>query len=109
MNEHESMSRTTKCVEKKKTRKRRRVTDDDFQLLRPGEEEFLHSRNYRVTQLKDMCRHYKQRVSGNKDELTKRLFGFSRQGKNGEGIGYAGRGNRGRSRRFVSAPQSCGA
>jgi len=63
-------------VEKKKTRKRRRVTDDDFQLLRPGEEEFLHSRNYRVTQLKDMCRHYKQRVSGNKDELTKRLFDY---------------------------------
>ena len=76
MKEHDSMNRTTKCVEKKKTRKRRRVTDDDFQILNPGEQELLHTRNYRVTQLKDMCRHYKQRLSGNKDELTKRLYDY---------------------------------
>lgn len=73
MNEHEWMNRTSKCVEKKKARKRRRVADDDFQILKPGEQELLHTRNYRVTQLKDICRHYKQPLSGNKNELTKRL------------------------------------
>lgn len=59
-----------------KTRKRRRVTDEEYQVLKPGEQELLHTRNYRVTQLKEMCRHYKQRLSGNKDELTKRLHEY---------------------------------
>lgn len=76
MSEHESMNRTSKCVEKKKARKRRRVADDDFQILKPGEQELLYTRNYRVIQLKNICRHYKQRLSGNKDELTKRLFDY---------------------------------
>ena len=61
-----------------KTRKRRRVSDDEFVILKPGEEDMLTSRNYRVQQLKDMCRHYKQRVGGNKDELTKRIYNYLR-------------------------------
>lgn len=61
-----------------KMRKRRRVSDDEFVILKPGEEEMLSTRNYRVQQLKDMCRHYKQRVGGNKDELTKRIYNYLR-------------------------------
>ena len=76
MNEEEPINRTFKCVEKKKTRKRRRVTNVDYQILKPGEQDLLNTRNYRVAQLKDMCRHYKQRLSGNKNELTKRLFDY---------------------------------
>ena len=76
MNEHESVNRASKCAEKKRTRKRRRITDHNFQILEPGEQEFLYTKNYRVTQLKEMCRYYKQRLSGNKDELTKRLFDY---------------------------------
>ena len=57
-----------------KVKKRRRVTDSEYTILKPGQEHLLSERNYRVTQLKDMCRHYGQRVSGNKDELTKRLY-----------------------------------
>jgi hypothetical protein len=77
MSETETMSRTNKYVGKEmKTRKRRRVADYDFKILVPGEQELLHSRNYRVAQLKEMCRHYKQRMSGNKDELTKRLYEY---------------------------------
>lgn len=76
MFETESMNRTIKCADKEmKPRKRRRVTDDEYQILKPGDEELLHTRNYRVTQLKDMCRFYKLRLSGNKNELTKRLHG----------------------------------
>ena len=61
-----------------KTRKRRRVTDDEFSILKPGEQENLSMRNYKVQHLKIMCRHYKQRVGGNKDELTKRMYNYLR-------------------------------
>ena len=62
-------------------RKRRRVSNEEFQMLSPGEEESLSQRNYNVKQLKQMCRHYKQKVSGNKDELTKRLYNYLRLSK----------------------------
>lgn len=61
-----------------KTRKRRRITDDEFCILKPGEQESLCDCNYRVQQLKDMCRHYGQKVGGNKDQLTKRLYNYLR-------------------------------
>ena len=64
-----------------KSRKRRRVSPDDFQILKPGEEENLSQKNYNVRQLKEMCRHYKQKVSGNKDELTKRIYNYLRLSK----------------------------
>lgn len=61
-----------------KTKKRRRVTDDNFEILKHGEQQKLSINNYKVIQLKAMCRHYKQKVGGNKDELTKRLYNFLR-------------------------------
>ena len=74
MFENESMNRTIKCADKEmKSRKRRRVKDEEYEVLIPGQQDKLHTRNYRVTQLKDMCRYYKLRLSGNKDELTKRV------------------------------------
>lgn len=73
--ENEMVGRIIKCLGKdKKTRKRRRVTDDEYAILLPGEHMLLESRNYRVSQLKDMCRYYKLRLSGNKDEVTKRVY-----------------------------------
>lgn len=61
-----------------KSNKRRRISDNEFEILKPGEEDQLSSNNYRVQQLKDMCRYYKQRVGGNKDELTKRIYNYLR-------------------------------
>lgn len=61
-----------------KRTKRRRVSDEEFTVLKPGEEESLSTKNYRVSQLKDMCRFYKQKVGGNKDELTKRIYNYLR-------------------------------
>jgi len=61
-----------------KQRKRRRVSTEEYKILLPGEQETLSVRNYNVKQLKHMCRHYKQRVSGNKDELTKRIYNYLR-------------------------------
>ena len=51
------------------------VCEDEFKILRPGEQENLHIFNYRVPQLKAMCRHYGVVVFGaNKETLTTRLF-----------------------------------
>lgn len=75
-NESTSPKSSLKSLQREvpKTKKRRRVTDNEYVVLKPGEEHLLSERNYRVTQLKDMCRHYGQRLSGNKDELTKKLY-----------------------------------
>ena len=55
--------------------KKRIVCDDEFKILKPGEQENLHIFNYRVPQLKEMCRHYGVVVFGaNKEALTNRLF-----------------------------------
>ena len=56
-----------------------RVKDSEFAPLQFGEQSFLFSRNYKVKQLKAMCSHYGLRVSGNKDELQKRLSNFLEQ------------------------------
>ena len=61
-----------------KVKRRKRVTENDYELLKPGQQHFLSERNYRVSQLKEMCKLYGQRVSGNKDELKKRLYNFLR-------------------------------
>lgn len=80
MNNDESPRTKLKRFNEKvpKMRKRRRVTDDEFSILKPGEHEELSTRNYKVCHLKIMCRHYKQRVGGNKDELIKRMYNYLR-------------------------------
>ena len=70
-----SAQKSTRVVRK------RRVTDEEFEILGPGEEESLSQKNYNVKQLKQMCRHYKQKVSGNKNELKKRLYNYLRLSK----------------------------
>ena len=55
---------------------RPRVKDADFRVLRFGEDASLLALNYKVKQLKAMCSHHGLRVSGNKDELKKRLGEF---------------------------------
>ena len=55
-------------------RKRKKITSEDFTVLGFSEWDKLISINYNVSQLKDMARFYKQKVSGNKKELVKRLY-----------------------------------
>ena len=56
------------------TKKRRKVKNDDFRILRFDEYNDIVENNYNVSQLKKMCKHYKYKVSGNKSELVKRLY-----------------------------------
>ena len=54
--------------------KRDAVVDDDFVIPKYHEYQKLKSCNYKVKYLKDICRHYKQKVSGNKHELVVRIY-----------------------------------
>ena len=57
-----------------KKNKREKVLSDNF--LIPTSEKYteLIEKNFSVNQLKTICRYYKQKVSGNKNELQNRIF-----------------------------------
>ena len=59
-------------------KRRKKVSQDDFEV--PEYEDFnsLKTTNYNVPQLKQICRFYKQRVSGNKDQLIFRIYNYLR-------------------------------
>ena len=80
-NSIQNMKTKKQCSKINKVVRKRRVTDEEFEILGPGEEESLSQKNYNVKQLKQMCRHYKQKVSGNKNELKKRLYNYLRLSK----------------------------
>ena len=63
-------------VEIKRGKKRRTVSHDEFTILEFADFEKILEINYNVTQLKKMCRHYKQKVSGNKPQLINRMYNF---------------------------------
>ena len=57
----------------KPARGRPRVRDEDFRILQFGEQVELAARVYKKAHLKEMCKHFGLRVSGNKDELQSRV------------------------------------
>tara|TARA_B110000967_G_C18776142_1_gene505644 strand:- start:36 stop:1100 length:1065 start_codon:yes stop_codon:yes gene_type:complete len=62
----------------KKIKKNSKLSDDDFKILKPHEYNQIHICQYKVCHLKEMCKSYKLKKSGNKDELKARLFDFLR-------------------------------
>jgi len=63
-------------VEIKHARNRKTVSQENFTIPEFAQFEKILELNYNVAQLKKMCRHYKQKVSGNKPQLIKRMFNF---------------------------------
>lgn len=53
-----------------------RINSDDFKILGLDEYEKLHKYNYNIKQLREMCKHYKLKVSGNKGQLHNRLYHY---------------------------------
>ena len=61
---------------KKKSRILPKIKDEDFIIPKFEDYELLANCNYNVKNLKEICRHYKQKKSGNKDELVARIYNF---------------------------------
>lgn len=61
---------------KTKKGKIRKKVKKDFIMLKPGEQEKLLNVTYTISQLKDMCKQYKQPLSGNKQVLLNRVYEY---------------------------------
>tara|TARA_Y100000816_G_C26052548_1_gene552018 strand:+ start:86 stop:1156 length:1071 start_codon:yes stop_codon:yes gene_type:complete len=59
---------------KKPNRKRSKISDKNFVIPKIGECELFLKNNHSVRQLKEICRFYKIKVGGNKDELLSRIY-----------------------------------
>lgn len=74
-------------------RKRTKVSDKDFIAPRIGEHQMLLSNNYRVSQLRQICKHYGQKRSGNKEELMRRVYDYLKNSLSAKMIQTAWRGH----------------
>lgn len=61
-----------------KPSKSRKIPDDDFYILNYSEFNNVILYNYNLNQLKEFTKYYKLKKSGNKKELTDRVFNFLR-------------------------------
>ena len=59
-------------------KKRKKISNDDFQILQFSEYNNILNKNYNVQQLKKICKHYKQKSSGNKKELNMTCYNILR-------------------------------
>jgi len=57
-------------------KKKKKISIDEFVILEFSEYYMLLNNNYTVQQLKQMCKYYKQKVSGNKSQLNFLLYNF---------------------------------
>ena len=57
-------------------KKKGKVSDTEFKIIKMSNYEDDINRQYKVSQLKTICSHYQIRKTGNKDELIKRIYNF---------------------------------
>lgn len=55
-------------------KKKRKIDDASFKIPKFTEFDLLLKNDYRVAQLKEICKHYDQKKTGNKPELIKKIF-----------------------------------
>ena len=65
----------------RKAKRNNKVSGENFRIPLFDEADKLLEINYNVSQLKAMARHYKQKVSGNKQELVFRIHNFLKYSK----------------------------
>ena len=58
------------------TKKKFKVKDNEFRIIRMEEYELMKTNQYKVSQLKEICNHYNIRKTGNKDELINNIYNF---------------------------------
>lgn len=59
-----------------KSKKKSKVSDDMFVMIDSSNYQLLLENNYRVKQLRSIARYHKQKISGNKEEILKRLYHY---------------------------------
>ena len=59
-----------------KNNKRKKISSENFSIPHISEYSHIIKNNYSVQQLKSICRHYKQKIGGNKNEIQNRLLFF---------------------------------
>lgn len=73
-------SESTKDIKKSKISikiiKKNKISENDFYILNYNEYNNLNTINYNVSQLKEICKYYKLKISGNKSELISRLYNY---------------------------------
>ena len=57
-------------------KKRKKVPNSEFEIPSYSEYENILIHNYNLSQLKSICRFYKQKIGGNKKELMKRIYNY---------------------------------
>jgi hypothetical protein len=63
-------------LNKKTTKRLIKINDKTFKILKFHQYNKLHDFDYNVKYLKILCKHYKLKISGNKNELFKRIYSF---------------------------------
>ena len=63
-------------IKDKLQKKRKKIPSDDFEIPDVKDFNFLLRKGYNVKQLKDICKFYKQKKSGNKSELIFLLYNY---------------------------------
>ena len=58
--------------------KQLKIKDENFKILKPENYNNVIKFNYNVKQMKEICKHYKLKVSGTKNELVNRLYNYLR-------------------------------
>ena len=59
--------------------KRKKIKNTDFKIPQYHEWEMLLKINFNCSQLKKISKHYKQKVSGNKNDLSHRLINYLKE------------------------------
>tara|TARA_Y100000816_G_scaffold236206_1_gene182011 strand:+ start:3348 stop:4367 length:1020 start_codon:yes stop_codon:yes gene_type:complete len=65
------------CIENPNKRKKkltRIITDNEFKIPNYSEYEIFYSCSYSIIFLKEICKNYKLKISGNKNELKERIY-----------------------------------
>lgn len=75
-NTNNKMNTIIKDKRSMSVKKKKKIPNDQFRILKYNEYRKLDEWNYNVSQLKQICKNYKLKVSGNKNELFNRVYTY---------------------------------
>jgi|UniRef100_A0A6C0CHY4 hypothetical protein len=64
------------CENISNTKKKFKIKDEDFKIMKMEDFELLKTHQFKVAQLKEICNFYNLKKGGNKDQLINKLYNF---------------------------------